>query len=176
MTKSELLKYIDSMLTQRSDGNIGLLRVRQYVSENMEDMPTHKNDSNTLDALDCVSRKAAIELIERMKPYHQDADDIIEMISNMPSAQPQRWIPCSERLPELGVNHVSEPCVVYCDTGAYGFAYLGIFGQQVMWNCERDDEYHEPLGEVVAWMPLHLFDAWKVSSAQERKGEQSETN
>ena len=36
---------------------------------------------------DCISRQAAIELIERMKPYHQEADDIAEMIANMPSAQ-----------------------------------------------------------------------------------------
>ena len=38
---------------------------------------------------DCISRHAAIELIERMKPYHQEADDIAEMIDNMPSAQPE---------------------------------------------------------------------------------------
>jgi hypothetical protein len=38
---------------------------------------------------DLVSRQAAIELIERMKSYHQDADDIAEMIANMPSAQPE---------------------------------------------------------------------------------------
>ena len=36
---------------------------------------------------DAISRKAAIELIERMKPYHQDVDDIAEMIDNMPPAQ-----------------------------------------------------------------------------------------
>ena len=45
---------------------------------------------------DLISRQAAIELIERMKPYHQGADDIAEMIANMPSAQPERktgkWI------------------------------------------------------------------------------------
>jgi hypothetical protein len=35
-----------------------------------------------------IDRQAAIELIERMKSYHQDADDIAEMIANMPSAQP----------------------------------------------------------------------------------------
>ena len=71
-------------------------------------------------------------------------------------AQPeQQWIPCSERLPEIGEHYVSEPCIVYCSNGAYGFAELeeNIFGQ-VGWNCERDDEYHEPLGEVLAWMPL----------------------
>ena len=39
---------------------------------------------------DTISRQAAIELIERMKSYHQDADDIAEMIANMPSAQPER--------------------------------------------------------------------------------------
>lgn len=70
-------------------------------------------------------------------------------------AMAQRWIPVSERLPEIKDHHVSDPCIVYCDNGAYGFAELeeNIFGQ-VGWNCERDDEYHEPLGEVIAWMPL----------------------
>lgn len=38
---------------------------------------------------DLISRQTAIELIERMKSYNQDADDIAEMIANMPSAQPQ---------------------------------------------------------------------------------------
>ena len=38
---------------------------------------------------DTISRQAAIELVEQMKPYHQDADDIAEMIANMPSAQPE---------------------------------------------------------------------------------------
>ena len=28
-----------------------------------------------------------------------------------------------------------------------------IFGQ-VGWDCEREDDYYEPLGEVLAWMPL----------------------
>lgn len=36
MYKNDLLEYIDSLLTQRSDGNIGLLRVRQYVEDNMK--------------------------------------------------------------------------------------------------------------------------------------------
>ena len=65
------------------------------------------------------------------------------------------WIPCSERLPRIGEHHISEPCLVYCKCGAYAFAELeeNIFGQ-VGWNCERDDDYHEPIGEVVAWMPL----------------------
>ena len=38
---------------------------------------------------DLISRQAAIKLIERMKPYHQDANDIAEMIANLPAAQPE---------------------------------------------------------------------------------------
>ena len=65
------------------------------------------------------------------------------------------WIPCSERLPDIKEYHVSDPCLVYCENGAYVFAELeeNIFGQ-VGWDCEREDEYHELLGEVLAWMPL----------------------
>ena len=39
---------------------------------------------------DLISRQAVIESIERMKPYHQDVDDVCEMIQNMPSVQPER--------------------------------------------------------------------------------------
>ena len=31
---------------------------------------------------DLISRQAILYSIERMKPYHQDADDIMEMIQN----------------------------------------------------------------------------------------------
>ena len=85
--------------------------------------------------------------------FKNSIEKIIETIYEC-EEKPQ-WIPCSERLPDIKEHHVSEPCIVYCENGAYGFAGLeeNIFGQ-VGWNCERDDEYHEPLGEVIAWMPL----------------------
>ena len=76
------------------------------------------------------------------------------------------WIPCSEGLPGIKEHHVSDPCLVYCENGAYGFAELeeNIFGQ-VGWDCEREDEYHEPLGEVIAWMPLP--EPYKAESEDE---------
>lgn len=121
---------------------------------------------------DLISRQAAIDaLIRKSQPVDNgDGTMTITMMTNrviketlekLPSAQPkQQWIPCSERLPDIKEHYVSEPCIVYCDNGAYGFAELeeNIFGQ-VGWDCERDDEYHEPLGEVLAWMPLP--EAWK---------------
>ena len=109
---------------------------------------------------DLISRQAAIEALHMHLMYRMGTDSnkkrLDEWINNLPSAQPeQKWIPCSERLPDIKEHHVSEPCIVYCSNDAYGFAELeeNIFGQ-VGWNCERDDDYHEPLGEVLAWMPL----------------------
>lgn len=87
------------------------------------------------------------------------ADIVTPIVVSQPTIEPERhgrWIPCSERLPEIIKGHyVSDVCIVYCDTGAYGFTILeeNIFGQ-VGWQCERDDDYHEPLGEVIAWMEL----------------------
>ena len=85
--------------------------------------------------------------------------DILNGVKEQPTIEPERkkgkLIPCSKKLPDIKEHHCSEPCIVYCENGAYGFAELeeNIFGQ-VGWNCERDDEYHEPLGKVLAWMPL----------------------
>lgn len=33
-----------------------------------------------------IEREAFLDSIERMKPYHQDADDIAEMLQNFPAA------------------------------------------------------------------------------------------
>lgn len=76
-------------------------------------------------------------------------DDVVELPSM------SLWIPVSERLPDIGEHYVSEVCLCYCSNGAYCFGELeaNIFGQ-VGWDCERDDDYHEAVGEVVAWMPL----------------------
>lgn len=81
-------------------------------------------------------------------------------INEQPTVQPEpHWIPVAERLPEIKEHHISEACIVYCKHSEHsytvGFAELeeNIFGQ-VGWNCERDNEYHEALGTVLAWMPL----------------------
>ena len=70
-------------------------------------------------------------------------------------ANKQEWTPVSDGLPNIKQHHTSNTCIVYCKNGAYGFTVLveNIFGQ-VGWDCEREDDYYEPLGEVLAWMPL----------------------
>lgn len=108
---------------------------------------TYHYENKYWDMFDCIDLPRA--------PHwdgHTEADAETRLMSLEPE---QQWVPCSEGLPDIKEHHVSEPCIVYCENGAYGFAELeeNIFGQ-VGWNCEREDEYHEPLGEVIAWMPL----------------------
>ena len=67
----------------------------------------------------------------------------------------QPWISVSERLPDIEEHYESKPCLCYCSNGVYCFGELeqNIFGQ-VGWDCEKDDDYYQPAGEVIAWMPL----------------------
>ena len=97
---------------------------------------------------DLISRQAAIDAV------CNNTEDTYYALEHLPSAEPG-WIPVSERLPEIKEHHVSDVCLVYCDNGAMAFSEMqeNIFGQ-VGWDVEREDDYHEPIGEVVAWMPL----------------------
>ena len=101
---------------------------------------------------DTISRVAAVELIERMKPYHQDADDIAEMIANMPSAQPgQRWIPCDKGEPDEDM----ECWVTVKTTDAL---YRGNFTKR--YGERRDKGFITSNGfmwwnTALAWMPIY---------------------
>ena len=82
--------------------------------------------------------------------------DAIDTVEDQPAVDIEpRWIPVTERLPDINDHYTSDVCLVYCDNGAYAFAELeeNIFGQ-VGWDCEREDDYHEAVGSVIAWMPL----------------------
>ena len=109
---------------------------------------------------DLISRQAAIDAFEALDWYHvyhgrlvhgansdldpvYKHDDVFKTLRALPSAQPQRWIPVTERLPEYGTEVVT---------------------------INKDDEYEinhvidEEDGEwffdgAVAWMPLP--DPWK---------------
>lgn len=97
---------------------------------------------------DLISRQAVIRWVKtECNPYGKPTLDfesgkrVMKHLEQMPSAQPeQRWIPCSERLPEEGQN-----CLV-CDKGSIGIdTYIG-HGNPYNWKWYvRDYE---------AWMPL----------------------
>lgn len=100
MTKSELLKYIDSTQNLKAYAHDFDCSIEEAEEALRKEQPSQKNESNTLEALDCVSRKKAIDAIEA---YFGDLPivvhhDMVQLIKKLPSAN--QWIPCSERLPE----------------------------------------------------------------------------
>ena len=77
-------------------------------------------------------------------------DELMAMIAD----RPQEWIPCSEKLPELG-EYVLATVLMFDD-----YRDIGIYTRQ--WTSDHseirwfsDDEYGQLFDcDVVAWMPL----------------------
>lgn len=107
---------------------------------------------------DLISRQAAIDAIEKLfshvgTEYECGKDDGLTIaqyeIEDLPSAQPeQRWIPCSEKLPEKDGEYI-----ICTERG-----HMHILDYAEGWNCfrncdglvMRDNEIHC----VIAWYPL----------------------
>lgn len=90
---------------------------------------------------DLISRQAAIDAIERKAYRHTYIEQIVNIINGLPSAQPeQRWIPCSERLPEKN-------CRCLTTNEAWG-------SFEVDWNAWIDGQWLYPNEKPIAWMPL----------------------
>ena len=87
-------------------------------------------------------------------PYRADVQEVLD-------AQPAVdavpcWIPCEERLPEIGEGFCSKDVIVALDDGGITFTCLEAtpFGS-VCWQIERMNEIEDGKEiNVVAWMPL----------------------
>ena len=90
---------------------------------------TQTNDSNTLNALDCISRQAAIDAFEgeievtgkaNAKAVLKYTQMVIDRIKALPSVQPEpKWTPCEKALPkengfyEVTVGSPYKPVRIY---------------------------------------------------------------
>ena len=112
---------------------------------------------------DTISRKTAIDAMEDVDWYHINkdgqlthganskedeplykAEDVYKVLNDMPSAQ-QRWIPCSERLPDEEV--------LCCDTRGemiIGYPYPDE-ESNTGFSANSDDVF---MIDCAAWMPL----------------------
>ena len=128
---------------------------------------------------DLISRQAAIDALDKRFdsiPMEQTTEILLlrKDLRNLPSAQPeQRWIPCSERLPEDG-----QRCIVttkgrlsysYCEIASYSnnlykvdeFDFYDKKNTSGFYNYDSEYGYYENT-DVIAWMPLP--EPWRGDS------------
>ena len=104
---------------------------------------------------DLISRKAAIDAIRAstskytgfMEMEMYTDDDAVEAIEGLPSAQPeQKWIPVSERLPDVAQRVL---------LSGHGFVMVGMLHSFGKYSLEPTGiSYVYPQDEIDAWMPL----------------------
>ena len=93
-----------------------------------------------------ISRQAAIDAVCEYCEYFKN-ENVIQSIKEIPSVQPQRWIPVTERLPEHSGFYIVTAIVT--DDGGK-LVGLRWFSQEHGWKFGKN-----PL----AWMPLP--EPWK---------------
>ena len=99
---------------------------------------------------DLISRQEAIDIFGKLS----QGKYYTSLINALPSAQPeQRWIPCSERLPEK--------YGAYIVTDIYGDVEIASFQEHWRHDEEIQAWWLEEYGfiEALAWMPLP--EPWK---------------
>ena len=106
---------------------------------------------------DLISRQAAIEAVHKEfdeclvwdESGETTANEVEKILEELPSAQPQRWIPCSERLPEDGTWNIFTDGKKI-SIGRYKFDVISHFWPEPRWF---------DLEDAIAWMPLP--EPWK---------------
>lgn len=99
-----------------------------------------------------VSNFSACTVYGRSEEGMATAKELIQAINNLPSAQPQRWIPVSERLPEEYGNYLISLADGNVDIGTYAEF------SRVDWSkwtcCDADGMRYINDEAIIAWMPL----------------------
>lgn len=96
---------------------------------------------------DLISRQAAIDAVCEYCEYFYN-EKVIQSIKGIPSVQPQRWIPVTERLPEDGL---------YIVTTSKGQVQVHVFSHN-----GNSEEYWMRCNK--AWMPLP--EPWRGQDEQ----------
>ena len=127
--------------------------------------PISRSHENSTECEDTISRQAAIDDLNGKDPSQiWDTADIEVWVNALPSAQPeQRWIPCSERMPEDGENClVSVRCSndFLVDRGTYSTDLFKVDEEHFFGKRSESGWYHLSseygyckILNVIAWMP-----------------------
>ena len=118
------------------------------------------NERQRKTALDLISRENALNCFHDWVDRHGDVHTPDEMaeyraIEALPSAQPeQRWIPCSERLPEDGRQVLVYARSVHFALAKYDEMREADGTYEKQWVTFDAWKPFYKIKEVIAWMPL----------------------
>ena len=90
-----------------------------------------------------ISTGKAYGYLEKVESYRCDTKYILSCIGNV-----NRWIPCSERLPEYGLD-----VLVYTKSWEEHIQVAHIQYDGIMWELS-DGEFYFSQSDVSHWMPL----------------------
>lgn len=142
MTKEEIIDNIARLNSETwKDREEVRMEIGKLLSELKKALEQQPSD-------DCVSRQAVLDMA---KSYNTDGYDSytplvvdVEDIEELPPVTPiQRWIPVSERLPEIG-----EKVLCQCQANIYDVLKLTVDG----WYYDKNHCYMS--GFVIAWQHL----------------------
>ena len=141
-----------------------------WVYPDREQLAT--NLKQTCSATDTISRKAAIDAVHKSYDMILDfktdgktiSSSIEDILSNLPSVRSeQRWISCSERLPEEDTEVLisyrykegeGDTDHVNIDITSYGTVCFGGREIHTLKEWRQPFDYFHANYEVIAWMPL----------------------
>lgn len=153
MDKKEILDILDN--AKDESGAVPIRLVRQAFDKLVQ--PEERTETH---ACDLISRQVAVELAMKYCPDDDgtvqcdgDIRGLLDELENLPSAQPeQRWIPCSERLPEENGQYLIT--VKY----EHEEGYNDIYAEHGDWSDGKWDMFcfgHcGKVESIIAWMPL----------------------
>ena len=123
------------------------------------EQPTQNIRVNSNNALDTISRQAAIDGFYEMASDMEHLCTVSDYVSFLESLQPEpRWIPVSERLPEdddIVLITMDDSITVRGEFFEQISNELGFFKEGVWhWGYEIGECYWPETTHVTAWMPL----------------------
>lgn len=139
--KQDVIAVCNILADKMSDG--GKVAVQQIIDA-VEDMVENEPCE------DCISRTEALKVIEEQKKGFYGVeryaiDECHSAVMKLPSVTPQqKWIPCSERLPEEdGLYLVTDVSI-----------YFGAYSTFVLKREKASPSNCVKWATIVAWMPL----------------------
>lgn len=116
---------------------------------------------------DLISRRAAIDAADRadytllaIEDVKKVTDEVVKELKQLPSIQPERWIPVSERLPETNGRYIVTRGLKACNAiwnRVYIINYsdlMGLKAEKIWWDGNVGKSDFQKIEDVIAWCEL----------------------